>query len=131
MHDKLKPSYLRHTMEITAINPATGQPIKIYREMTPAETAAAVAQAHEAWKSWRTTLFGERSALMKKAAAILRQRKDELARLMATEMGKPLKQGAAQAQKVAWVCGDYADNAQSILQSQAAKSEPGRQCVGF
>src|SRR5258708_31119807 len=113
-------------MDITAINPATGQPVKIYREMTPEETAAAVAQAHEAWKSWRATSFSERSALMKKAAAILRNRKDELARLMATEMGKPLKQGVAEAEKCAWVCDYYADNAAAILQPQAAKAQANR-----
>ena len=118
-------------MDITAINPATGQPVKIYREMTPEETAAAVAQAHEAWKSWRATSFGERSALMKKAAAILRNRKDELARLMATEMGKPLKQGVAEAEKCAWVCDYYADNAASILQPQAVKTEANRSYVAF
>jgi succinate-semialdehyde dehydrogenase / glutarate-semialdehyde dehydrogenase len=118
-------------MDITAVNPATGQPVKVYREMTLEDTAAAIAQAHDAWQAWRTTTFAERSGLMKKAAAILRNRKDELARLMATEMGKPLRQGVAEAEKCAWVCDYYADNAEAILRPETVKTEATRSYVAF
>ena len=80
-------------MAMESVNPATGDTIRTYDEMTPAQTAAAVEDAHEAWKAWRTTTFADRAKPMKKAAAILRDRKEEFARLMALEMGKPLKQG--------------------------------------
>ena len=118
-------------MDITAVNPATGRPVKVYREMTLEDTAAAIAQAHDAWQAWRATTFAERSGLMKKAAAILRNRKDELARLMATEMGKPLKQGVAEAEKCAWVCDYYADNAEAILRPETVKTEATRSYVAF
>jgi succinate-semialdehyde dehydrogenase/glutarate-semialdehyde dehydrogenase len=118
-------------MDITAINPATGQPVKVYREMTLEDTASAIAQAHEAWLAWRATTFAERSGLMKKAAAILRNRKDELSRLMATEMGKPLKQGVAEAEKCGWVCDYYADNAEAILRPETVKTEATRSYVAF
>src|SRR3954465_588719 len=91
-------------MSITSINPATGETIRTYPEMTPADAAAAVTQAHEAWQSWRKTPFAERAKLMKATASILRAGKDELARLMATEMGKPLKQGVGEAEKSALGC---------------------------
>ena len=61
--------------------------------MTPQQTAAAVEEAHAAWKSWRKAPFSERARPMKKAAAILRERKEEFAKLMALEMGKPLQAG--------------------------------------
>ena len=63
-------------MAIVSINPATGETIKTYDEMTPAQAAAAVVQAHEAWRAWRNTPFAERARLMKKTAAILRERKN-------------------------------------------------------
>ena len=110
-------------MAIASVNPATGKTIKTYDEMTPEAAAAAVAQAHETWQTWRTTSFAERAAPMKKAAAILRERKDELARLMAVEMGKPLKQGVAEAEKCAWVCDYYADNAEAHLAPDIIKTE--------
>jgi succinate-semialdehyde dehydrogenase/glutarate-semialdehyde dehydrogenase len=118
-------------MGIASINPATGETVRNYREFTPQETAAAIEQAHAAWPAWRGTSFGERARLMKRTATALRDRKDELARLMATEMGKPLKQGAAEAEKCAWVCDYYAENAESILQDQVIKTEATRSFVAF
>jgi succinate-semialdehyde dehydrogenase / glutarate-semialdehyde dehydrogenase len=118
-------------MAIASINPSNGETVKTYREMTPAETAAAIAAAHEAWESWRATSFAERARLMKRTAEILRGRKDELARLMATEMGKPLKQGVAEAEKCALACDYYADNAEAILAPQAVATEATRSYVAF
>src|SRR5438552_1881223 len=106
-------------MDIAAINPATGKPVRTYRETTGEEAAAAIDAAHEAWRSWRRTSFAERAPLMKKAGAILRRRKGELAGLMATEMGKPLKQGIAESEKCAWVCDYFAENAQRLLEPES------------
>jgi succinate-semialdehyde dehydrogenase/glutarate-semialdehyde dehydrogenase len=116
---------------ITSVNPATGRPIRSYDELSPAAAADAVGDAHSAWKTWRTTPFGERSTRMKRAAAILRERKDELARLMALEMGKPRKQGVAEAEKCAWACDYYADNAEAQLAPEPMKADESRAYVAF
>jgi succinate-semialdehyde dehydrogenase/glutarate-semialdehyde dehydrogenase len=121
----------RSTMAIVSINPTTGQPVRTYREMTADETAAAIAEAHETWLGWRSVAFAERARLMKKAAAILRELKDDLARLMATEMGKPLAQGAAEAQKCAWACDYYADHAEAMLRDETVETEATRSFVAF
>jgi len=118
-------------MDVAAINPATGQTVKVYQEMPPAEVTAAIEQAHDTWKSWRGTPFAARAKPMKKIAAILRARKDALARLMATEMGKPLGQGVAEAEKCAWACDFYADNAESFLQPETVRTEATRSYVAF
>jgi succinate-semialdehyde dehydrogenase/glutarate-semialdehyde dehydrogenase len=118
-------------MAIASVNPFTGETVKSYREMTPEEAAAAVAEAHDTWKSWRSTAFAERARLMKKTSAILRGRKDALAKLMATEMGKPLKQGAAEAEKCAWACDYYADNAERILADESVKTEADKSYVAY
>src|SRR5437868_934798 len=102
-------------MALTSVNPATGETIRTYDEMTPAQAAAAVVQAHDAWQAWRKTPFAERARLMKKTAAILRERKTELATLMAMEMGKPLKQGVAEVEKCASGCDYYAGAAEQHL----------------
>ena len=118
-------------MAITSINPATGKTIKSYDEMTPEQAAAAVAQAHETWRTWRATSFTERVKPMKKTAEMLRKRKDELAKLMAVEMGKPLMQGAAEVEKCAWSCDYYADNAEAHLAPDVIKTEGGKSYVAF
>jgi succinate-semialdehyde dehydrogenase/glutarate-semialdehyde dehydrogenase len=118
-------------MRITSVNPATGRPIKTYDEMTPEAAAAAVAQAHETWLTWRTTPFATRVRLMKRTAGILRERKQELAQLMAAEMGKPLKQGIAEAEKCASACDYYADNAEAHLAPDFVKTESSKSYVAF
>lgn len=114
-------------MTIVSINPATGDPIQTYDEMTAADVAGAITDAHQAWLRWRAVSFAERATLMRAAAARLRQRKVELARLMAVEMGKPLAQGVAEAEKCAWVCDYYAEHAEAhlapdVIPTDAAKS---------
>ena len=47
-------------MAIESVNPATGETLKVYEEMTPQQAAAAVAEAHEAWKAWRKVSFADR-----------------------------------------------------------------------
>jgi len=118
-------------MAIVSINPATGETIKTYDEMSPAQAAAAVDQAHEAWRTWRRTPFAERARLMKRAAAILRERKTELAVLMAQEMGKPLKQGVAEAEKCALGCDYFAETAEAHLRPEAITTDASKSYVAF
>jgi succinate-semialdehyde dehydrogenase/glutarate-semialdehyde dehydrogenase len=118
-------------MPIESVNPATGETIRSYDEMTPRQAAAAVADAHEAWKTWRRSSFAERGRPMKRAAMILRDRKHEFAKLMALEMGKPLKQGIAEAEKCAWACEYYADNAEAHLAPEIVKTDASKSYVEF
>ena len=114
-----------------SVNPATGETIKTYEDMTPPQAAAAVAESHEAWKTWRKTSFAERATPMKKAAAILRERKQEFATLMALEMGKPLKQGIAEVEKSALGCEYYADHAEAHLASEIITTDASKSYVAF
>ncbi|MBV8771297.1 MAG: NAD-dependent succinate-semialdehyde dehydrogenase [Deltaproteobacteria bacterium] len=118
-------------MTIKSINPASGQTIKTYEEMTPHEAASAVVEAHDTWNSWRKASFVERGRLMTRAASVLRERKSELARLMALEMGKPLKQGIAEAEKCAWVCDYYAENAETHLAPDVIPTDGSKSYVAF
>ncbi len=118
-------------MAIESINPATGATIKSFQELSPEAAAEAVVQVHDAWLNWRNVPFAERSSLMRRAASILRERKDELARLMTAEMGKPLKQGVAEAEKCAWVCDFYAENAEAQLADEVVETEATRSYVAY
>lgn len=118
-------------MAITSINPATNQVIRSYDELTPGAVADAITQTHQTWLNWRTVTFRERAALMHRAAGILRERKDELAQLMAAEMGKPLKQGVSEAEKCAWVCDYYAENAEMQLADEVIETDATRSFVAY
>jgi len=101
--------------KIQTINPATGERGRSYEEISLEEARAAAASAHEAFLKWRRTSFAERSVIVHKAADILRQRKDEFARLMSDEMGKTVTDGRAEVEKCAFHCDWFADHAEEYL----------------
>ena len=98
-------------MPLLSVNPTDGSLIREHAEATPQEVASALAAAARAFEEWRRTSFGERAGVLRRAARLLRERRDGLARLMALEMGKPVAQGRAEAEKCAWVCEHYAEHA--------------------
>ena len=118
-------------MAIQTINPATGEVVKTFDEFTKEETAHVVDQVHEAFLSWRNTSFTERKKMMNNAAKVLKQNKDKYAEIMTLEMGKPITQGVAEAEKCAWVCEYYADNAEDILRKEVIATDASESYVEF
>jgi succinate-semialdehyde dehydrogenase/glutarate-semialdehyde dehydrogenase len=118
-------------MAMEVVNPATGKTTNSYEEMTPAEVEKIVQQAHEAHLDWKRTSFAHRAGLMKKAAAVIRSRAEEWAVLAAEEMGKPVRDGRGEAEKCAWVCEYYADNAASILQPEMIETAASKSYAAF
>ena len=113
-------------MPIQSLNPTTGEIIKNYREHTGGEVAGIISKTETAFQSWKKTTFAHRSGLMKKAARVLREQKENLARLMAVEMGKPVRDGRAETEKCAWVCDFYADNAEDFLSDEIITTDAGK-----
>ncbi len=116
---------------IASINPTTGETIQEYSEMTFAEVSDIINRAHGAFLNWRKTNFATRAAFMRQAAQILRDNAPEYARLMAQEMGKPIKDGRAEAEKCAWACDYYADNAETFLQNERVETDASKSFVTF
>ncbi len=98
-----------------SINPATGEVVADYEAHTPEQVRAIIELADATQRTWRRTTFAQRATILHAAAMRLEARKDELAELMALEMGKPLSQGLGEVQKCAWVCRYYADEAEGQL----------------
>ncbi|MBE0595990.1 MAG: NAD-dependent succinate-semialdehyde dehydrogenase, partial [Desulfuromonadales bacterium] len=118
-------------MALESINPTTGELLEKFDEWSPARTRETLAAVDLAWLGWRQTSFAERSARMRRAAEVLRRNKDEYARTMALEMGKPIAGGRAEAEKCAWVCDYYAENAEAMLADEPAQSDGSRAYVAF
>jgi succinate-semialdehyde dehydrogenase/glutarate-semialdehyde dehydrogenase len=117
--------------KLETINPATNQPGRSYEQHSIDDACTAAAAAHQAFKNWRRTSFAQRSAIMHKAAEILRARQDELARLMTEEMGKTLDDGRAEVEKCAFNCDWFADHAEEYLADQPADIGGGEAFVAF
>jgi succinate-semialdehyde dehydrogenase / glutarate-semialdehyde dehydrogenase len=118
-------------MAIESINPATGEKLETYAEMSRAQVDDIVAKAHQAFLGWRQTSFDERARYLVAAAQILRNKAETWARLMAHEMGKPLRDGIAEAQKCAACCEFFAGNAAQMLAREPVKTEGRTSFVTF
>jgi len=118
-------------MALESINPATGELLEAFAEWPPDLTRTTIARTHAAWLDWRQTRFPERSLLMHRAAGVLRDNREEYARIMALEMGKPVVDGRAEVEKCAWCCDFYADQAASFLADEPAESDGSKAFVAF
>ena len=98
-------------MSIQSINPATGEVLETFQEMSTSEIARILEAADRTFHDWRDRPFGEREKKMREAARILRAGKEKYARTMALEMGKPIVQGEAEVEKCALACDYYAEHA--------------------
>jgi succinate-semialdehyde dehydrogenase/glutarate-semialdehyde dehydrogenase len=113
------------------INPATGELIKEYQNTSPDQIENIINSANSAQQKWKKTSYEERSGYLRTIASALRDRQTELAGLMALEMGKPLKEGKREAEKCAWVCEFYADNASKFLSNETVETDASKSYVAF
>ena len=118
-------------MAIESVNPATGRRIRIYDGMPATEASRVIGLVHEAFAGWRKWSFDERAKPMRAAARILRERASDYARTMAEEMGKPLADGVAEAQKCAAACEYFAEHAAEFLARQPVATEARSSFVTF
>jgi succinate-semialdehyde dehydrogenase/glutarate-semialdehyde dehydrogenase len=116
---------------LETINPATGAPGKSYDTHGLEDGLGAAKAARTAFLDWRRTSFDDRSAVIRKAAEILRERKDELARLMTEEMGKTVTDGRAEVEKCAFHCEWFADHAEEYLRREPADIGGGEAFITF
>ena len=117
--------------KLQTVNPATGEPGRSYEAHTIDDACAAAAAAHRAFRDWRRTSFADRSAVIHRAAEVLRARKEDLARLMTEEMGKPVDDGRAEVEKCAFHCDWFADHAEEYLAREPADIGGGEAFVTF
>jgi succinate-semialdehyde dehydrogenase / glutarate-semialdehyde dehydrogenase len=98
------------------INPANGETVKEYDQISDDDLQSAIAAAAEAHKSWgMKTSVAERAAMVKKVAELHTERREELAEIIVREMGKPIEQALGEVDFCADIYGFYADNGEELL----------------
>jgi succinate-semialdehyde dehydrogenase/glutarate-semialdehyde dehydrogenase len=118
-------------MALRSVNPMNGELVREYPEAGEKELRNALLEASCAFAGWRTTPFAARAQKMRAVADRLDARKEELARLMAIEMGKPLAPGRAELEKCAGTCRFYADMAERFLADEPIQTEASRSFVAY
>jgi succinate-semialdehyde dehydrogenase / glutarate-semialdehyde dehydrogenase len=113
-------------MPIASVNPKTGKTEKTFEAHSPEQVEAILAKAAKAFTSWRKTSFQDRAVKMRKAGALLEERKDALGKLMTLEMGKLRKAAVAEVEKCAGACRYYAETAEQHLAAEKVETDARR-----
>lgn len=116
---------------LQSVDPTTGRPVRSVPVLAPGAVEQHIQSASRAFAMWRRTRPTDRADALRNLARLLRTRKNDLALLMAEEMGKPVVQGRAEIEKCAWVCDFYADHLPSFLAPQPVTTEWTRSYVDF
>ncbi|MES1949945.1 NAD-dependent aldehyde dehydrogenase [Salinisphaera sp. S4-8] len=99
---------------LPVINPATGEVIGEHAHARRADLDAALEAADAGFKHWRTVPAVKRAAILNKAANLLRERADDIARLMTIEQGKPLAEARGETLGAAGTLDWFAEEAKRI-----------------
>jgi len=114
-----------------AINPATGGLIEEYPDHETAEVERRLAVAADTFSRWGSAPFAERRLRMQRVAQLLRERSRDLSVLMAREMGKPVREGAAEIEKCAWATEFFAERAESYLSDGIVATDAKKSYVAY
>ncbi len=118
-------------MPISSINPATGEVLQTFDPLSEQQLEQKISRAAETFRQHRRTGFDERAARMQRAAEILESEKTSFARTMTLEMGKPINAAVQEAEKCAWVCRYYAENAEQHLTDELVQTNATKSYVRF
>src|SRR6266498_387778 len=118
-------------MPIASINPATGETIKKFESLSESQIDEKLQRAADIFHIYRRTSFAEREQWMTRAAEILETEKNDFARLMTTEMGKPIKGAVGEAEKCAWVCRYYAEHARPHLSDKLVETNARKNFIRY
>ncbi|GAA1142262.1 succinate-semialdehyde dehydrogenase/glutarate-semialdehyde dehydrogenase [Kitasatospora gansuensis] len=102
-------------MPIATVNPATGETLETFEPLDRDAVELALAKAADAFRTYRATGFEERAELLRRAAGLLDTEREQIARTVTTEMGKPLAQARAEAAKCAKALRWYADHGAALI----------------
>lgn len=116
---------------ISSISPTDGSVVAEYEETSKKDVQRHIEEAATLQREWEQVPIEERARPMMRMAELLESNRDELSKLMADEMGKPIAQGAGEVDKCAWVCRHYAENAERILADEMIPADRTKSYVAY
>ena len=97
--------------------------IQELQEHSPQDIDRALERAHQQFKAWRASSFGQRASVLQAAARVLRADKARWAGLITAEMGKPIVEAEAEIEKCAWNCDFYAEHGPKFLADEHVETD--------
>jgi succinate-semialdehyde dehydrogenase/glutarate-semialdehyde dehydrogenase len=111
------------------LNPATGELVETFPTATDDEVETAIASATSAYQAWKDVPIEDRAKAVARAADLFAERADDLARIITTEMGKPLSQAKGEAEFAADIFRYFATEGPSLAADQEIKTFSGGRAV--
>lgn len=116
-------------MDYISQNPATREILRHYPAWTDIRLEQALREKNAAAPAWRGAAICERAACLGRVAGILRGGRDEYARIVTEEIGKPISESRAEIEKCASVCDFYAEHAAHMLRDEPVATDARRSYV--
>ena len=103
----------------SVVNPATGETVKEYPQISDEDLSAAIAAAEDAHGNWGLkTSIAQRASLVGRVAELHSERREALAEIAVREMGKPMEQALGEVDFCVDIYSYYADNAEDFLKDE-------------
>ncbi|MEO8000622.1 MAG: NAD-dependent succinate-semialdehyde dehydrogenase [Arenimonas sp.] len=118
-------------MSVEITNPWTGRVDYRYDYMDAAVVENLLAKSSTAFSDWSSTTLEQRGMLLKNVATVMRSKKEAIANIMSTEMGKLRKEALGEIEKSAAACEYYAEHAIDYLRDSNIKTEATRSYVTY
>lgn len=116
---------------ITSINPATGETLKTFQELSDTEIQQKLERAESSFTTWRSVSLDERAQHMLAIAAHLKENVDKYAPILTTEMGKTIKEARAEIEKCVWNFEHYAEHGADYLKPRTVKTDASESYVCY
>jgi len=101
------------------INPANGETVKDYPDMSDGDLEAAIGAAADAHRSWGLkTSVSERASSVRRVAELHSERRETLAEIAVREMGKPMEQALGEVDFCVDIYSFYADNGPGLMKDE-------------
>src|SRR6185503_11716834 len=105
--------------------------LESFEPSSGADVDRVVSAAHDAFRAWRKQPIADRATVLRAAAELLRKGAADFGRTMALEMGKPLGEGKAEAEKCATTCDWYAASSERLLAPESYETDAAKSFVRF
>ena len=110
-------------MPIISHNPATGEDIQKFDELTDEQIKAKIAKAQSVFEIYKKVPIEKRVEMLRKVAAHLRENKVVYGKLITEEIGRPIAPSIAEIEKCAWVCEYYAEHGPHMLEKEMVTTD--------
>src|SRR5215471_13773723 len=122
---------VKNSNTLASISPATGELLREFEQHSDEAVESKLQLSAETFSEYRKTSFAQRAQMMKRAAEILEDGKENYGRMMTLEMGKTLRSAIQEAEKSAFGCRYYAENAEKFLAEEPAQTSATRTLVRY